>query len=150
MLEDVVSAYSEYFKVDINEFQTLQDVLDNMLTRLEELTSVLQMIKIKNNDCSRSVSDDINKYRTEVTILSKKIFTMYNVIQKLQANVDLIEKQVEKAEADFGINNDNKITSFLKPFFRRTQDNTTVNSTPVTPYTKLQLESVASHFEHSL
>lgn len=147
MLDELVKDYSAYLKLDVlNGFQTVQDVVDNMLTRLEELTSVLQMVKLKNSDCSSAVSEDISKYRNEITALSKKISTLLNVIQKLQSNVEQLEKQVEKAEADFGINNDNKIKSFLKPFLKRTKE-IVPPSSPSPTYEKLVFESVLNSFE---
>lgn len=146
MLEQVVEDYAAYFKLDVLDgFQTVQDVVDNMLTRLEELTSVLQMIKLKNGDCALSVSEDISKYRSEITVLSKKIATLSYVIVKLQNNIELLEKQVEKAETDFGVNNENKIKSLLKPFLKR-------NSTPVSnvvQFERLHFESIVINFEDS-
>lgn len=145
MVEEVVEDYSAYFKLDIaSGFQTVQDVIDNMLTRLEELVSVLQMIKL-NYDCSLSVAEDISKYRAETTTLSKKVNTLINIIEKLQSNMDALEKQVEKAEADFGVNNDNKIRSFLKPFLKRTKE-TAVSNTVITSMEKLELHSVMDSF----
>lgn len=147
MLDELVKDYSSYLKLDVlNGFQTVQDVVDNMLTRLEELTSVLQMVKLKNSDCSSAVSEDISKYRSEITALSKKIAILIHVIQKLQNNVEQLEKQMDKAEIDFGVNNDNKIKSFLKPFLKRNKEVVSTNS-PTQPYEKLVFESVLDHFE---
>ncbi|XP_026332339.1 uncharacterized protein LOC113239515 [Hyposmocoma kahamanoa] len=147
MLEEVVKDYSDYFKVDIaSGFQTVQDVIDNMLTRLEELASVLQMIKLKNSDCSQAVTEDINRYRAEVTTLSKKVYTLNKVIEKLQSNMDVLEKQVEKAELDFGVNNDNKIRSFLKPFLKRAKDAIPASHT-ISTMEKVQFESVLNNFD---
>lgn len=147
MLDELAKDYSAYLKLDVlNGFQTVQDVVDNMLTRLEELTSVLQMVKLKNSDCGSAVSEDISKYRSEITALSKKITTLTHVIQKLQNNVDQLEKQVDKAEADFGVNNDNKVKSFLKPFLKRNKEIVSTN-TPIQPYEKLVFDTVLDNFE---
>ncbi|CAD0204784.1 unnamed protein product [Chrysodeixis includens] len=147
MLEELVKDYSAYLKLDVlNGFQTVQDVVDNMLTRLEELTSVLQMVKLKNGDCSSAVTEDISKYRSEITTLSKKIATLILIIQKLHNNVDLLEKQVNKAETDFGISNDNKIKNFLKPFLKRNKENVSSSSLTM-PYERLVFESVLDSFE---
>lgn len=147
MLEQLVDDYAAYFKLDVLDgFQTVQDVVDNMLTRLEELTSVLQMIKLKNSDCVVSVSEDISKYKSEVTILSKKIATLSYVIVKLQNNIELVEKQVERAENDFGVNNDSKIISLLKPFLKRNSSNPVGN---VANFETLQFESVLDNFVES-
>lgn len=147
MLEQMAEDYAAYFKVDVlTGFRTVQDVVDNMLTRLEELTSVLQIIKLKDNDCSLALSEDIIKYRSEITVLCKKITTLINVIAKLQTNVDLLEKQVEKAEADFGITNENKLKSLFKPFLRKKD-----NIPPIQPgqYETLHFESVMTSFENN-
>lgn len=147
MLEELVKDYSAYLKLDVlNGFQTVQDVVDNMLTRLEELTSVLQMVKLKNGDCCSAVAEDISTYRSEITALSKKIATLLNVIQKLQNNIDLIEKQVDKAELDFGVSNDNRIKSFLKPFLKRNKE-TPVPTYQALSYEKLMFVSVLDNFE---
>lgn len=146
-MEEVVKDYSNYFVVDIaSGFQTVQDVIDNMLTRLDELASVLQMIKLKNSDCSQTGTEDIRKYRAEITTLSKKLSTLIKVIEKLQSNVDGLEKQVEKAELDFGVNNDNKIRSFLKPFLKRTKEVIPVSNTLPTKE-KVQFDSVLNNFD---
>lgn len=148
MLEEVVKDYSAYFKLDISSgFQTVQDVIDNMLTRLEELASVLQMIKLKNCDCSLAVTEDISKYRAEITTLSKKVYTLNKVIEKLQSNMDVLEKRVERAEVDFGVHNDNKIRNFLKPFLKRPKEATPVSNTMLSAMEKLQFDSVLDNFD---
>lgn len=146
MLKEIVKDYSEYFKIDLtNGFQTVQDVIDNMITRLEELTSVLQMIKLKNNDCTSTITDDICRYRNEVTTLSKKIITLSEVVSKLQINLEIIEKQVGKAEADFGVQTDNKIKSFLMPFLKRKEVSS--NSRCIPAQEKIFFSSVLDNFE---
>ncbi|XP_059051984.1 uncharacterized protein LOC131846644 [Achroia grisella] len=148
MLEQLVSDYASYLKLDVSSgFQTVQDVIDNMLTRLEELTSVLNMVKLKNSDCRKAVSDDIHKYRSEVYTLSKKILALNEIIIKLQNNVDLIEKRVEKAEVDFGIYTDNKILSLLKPFLKKSKDTISHSDVTKTAPPKLQLHSVMDNFD---
>ncbi|KAJ2954822.1 hypothetical protein O0L34_g3134 [Tuta absoluta] len=148
MLEEVVKDYAAYFKLDVSSsFQTVQDVIDNMLTRLEELTSVLQMIKLKNSDCGTEATEKINSYRSEITTLSKKVITLNKVILKLQSNMDIIEKQLEKAELDFGVSNDNKIKSFLMPFLNRTKSPSVENNKILTPPEKISLPSVLDNFE---
>lgn len=147
MLDEVVRDYAAYLKLDVsNGFQTVQDVIDNMLTRLEELTSVLQMIRTKNSECNSAVSEDIIKYRHEINTLSKKIRTLNEVILKLYNNVELLEKQVERAEIDFGVNNDNKLKNLLLPFLKRNKEPTPASSKIVIPE-KLTFQSVLDNFE---
>lgn len=149
MLEEVVKDYAAYLKLDVsNGFQTVQDVIDNMLTRLEELTSVLQMVKIKNSDCNSAVSDDIIKYRNEINMLSRKIITLNDVIIKLHTNIELLEKQVDKAEIDFGVNNDNKLKSLIMPFLKRNKEPVPSQNIIVAP-TKLVLPSILDNFEEN-
>lgn len=151
MLEEMVQDYAAYLKLDLSSgFQTVQDVIDNMLTRLEELTSVLQIIKTKNSECGSALTEDITKYRSEITILSKKINTVNDVIIRLTNNVDIVEKQVEKAEFDFSVQNDSKIKSFLKPFLMRNKDTVSVAPTVLTPPDKVELQSVLNNFEQSI
>ncbi|XP_026761500.1 uncharacterized protein LOC113520376 [Galleria mellonella] len=148
MLEELANDYASYLKLDVSSgFKSVQDVIDNMLTRLEELTSVLLMIKLKNGDCNKVVSDDIYKYRSEVSVLSKKILAINDVIIKLQNNVDIIEKQVEKAEIDFGISKDNKLLSFFKPFLKKSKESVSNPDITITPPIKLQLQSVMENFD---
>lgn len=147
MLDETVKDYVAYMKLNVSsELKTVQDVIDNMLTRLEELSSVLQMIKSKNSECASSVSEDINKYRTEVITLSKKINTLNEVMVKVHNNVDTLEKHVEKAELDFGVNNDNRIKSFLKPFLKRSST-PTPDIAIVTPPISFQFQSVLDNFD---
>ncbi|KAL0868545.1 hypothetical protein ABMA27_008019 [Loxostege sticticalis] len=149
MLDEVVKDYAAYLKLDVsNGFQTVQDVIDNMLTRLEELTSVLQMIRTKNSECNSAVSEDIIKYRHEINTLSKKIRTLNEVILKLYNNVELLEKQVERAEIDFGVNNDNKLKNLLLPFLKRNKEPTPASSKIVIPE-KLTFQSVLDNFEEN-
>lgn len=146
MLEDIAIDYSTYFKVDVLEgFKTVQDVVDNMLTRLEELTSVLQMVKLKNGDCSNIVTEDIIKYRREINVLGKRISTLSNVLMFLSNNVDKVEKQVERAEGFFGVQNDNKLKSLLKPFIKRGRETIPDNSLPHNH--KIDLSSVMDNFQ---
>ncbi|XP_028026607.1 uncharacterized protein LOC114240316 [Bombyx mandarina] len=146
MLEDIAIDYSTYFKVDVLEgFKTVQDVVDNMLTRLEELTSVLQMVKLKNGDCCNIVTEDIIKYRREINVLGKRISTLSNVLMFLSNNVDTVEKQVERAEGFFGVQNDNKLKSLLKPFIKRGRETIPDNSLP--PHHKIDLSSVMDNFQ---
>lgn len=149
MLDEIVQDYAAYLKLDVsNGLQTVQDVIDNMLTRLEELTSVLQIIKIKNSDCNLAVSDDIIKYRNEINTLSKKITTLKEVIWQLHINIDQLEKQVDKAEIDFGVNNDNKLKTLLMPFLKRNKDHVPAHNLIVTP-AKLMLPSVLGNFQEN-
>ncbi|CAG4991285.1 unnamed protein product [Parnassius apollo] len=149
MLEQVTKDYAAYFKLDVSEgLETVQEVIDNMITRLEELTSVVHMIKLKNSDCNSSVSDDINRYRGEVNTLSKKIVTLNEVIVILHQNVEKVETQVEKAEIYFGVNNDNKLTSLLRPFLKKNKDLITMsNETP--SLETLTITSVLDNFENN-
>ncbi|XP_047986332.1 uncharacterized protein LOC125226397 [Leguminivora glycinivorella] len=148
MVEEVVQDYAAYFKLDLTSgFQTVQDVIDNMLTRLEELTSVLHMIKMKNSECASALTEDISKYRSDITILSKKINTVSDIILQLTSNVDLIEKQVQKAESDFNVHSDNKIKSFLKPFLMRSKESVSAAPQAITPPQKVELPSVIDNFE---
>lgn len=147
MLQEITKDYAEYLKLDLaSGFKPVQDVIDNMITRLEELTSVLQMIKSKNNDCSIAVTEDISRYRNEVNVLSKKIVTLSEVILKLQTNVEVLEKQVERAEADFGVQVDNKLISLLKPFLRKKDANYT-NLQQIIPPDTITFSSVLDNFE---
>ncbi|XP_045779056.1 uncharacterized protein LOC123876753 [Maniola jurtina] len=149
MLQEVAKDYAEYLKLDLTSgFQTIQDVIDNMITRLEELTSVLQMIKLKNSDCSNAVTEDISRYRHEVTILSKKIITLSDVVFKLQTNVEVLEKRVEKAEADFGVQVDNKLKNLLKPFLKKKDANPGIIPQIIPPDTTT-FSSVLDNFEGS-
>ncbi|KPI94239.1 hypothetical protein RR46_06690 [Papilio xuthus] len=150
MLEKVAKDYSAYFKLDVADgFQTVQDVIDNMITRLEELNSVVHMIKLKNSDCNTAVTTDINKYRAEITLLSKKIVTLNEVVITLQHNMDKIEKQVEKAESHFGVNNDSKLTSLLRPFLKRNRETPSV-SDEIPNFETLSITSVMHNFEDNV
>ncbi|GBP15220.1 hypothetical protein EVAR_92224_1 [Eumeta japonica] len=147
MLAETIVDYSDYLKLDLSsEMKRTQDIIDNMLTRLEELASVLQMIKVKNSDCNSLVTEDIGKHRSEMTVLFKKINTLNLVIAKISSNIDSIEKQVEKAESHFGVSNDNRIKNLLMPFWKRNKE--IVDSVPSTTTDQhFKLCSVLEHFE---
>ncbi|XP_014364226.2 uncharacterized protein LOC106715451 [Papilio machaon] len=150
MLDKVAKDYAAYFKLDVDDgFQTVQDVIDNMITRLEELNSVVHMIKLKNSDCYTAVSTEINKYRAEITILSKKIVTLNEVVITMQHNMDKIEKEVEKAESYFGVNNDSKLTSLLRPFLKRNRETPSV-SDEIPNLETLSIKSVMHNFEDNV
>ncbi|KAL4717010.1 hypothetical protein ACJJTC_016897 [Scirpophaga incertulas] len=118
MLEEVVRDYAAYLKLDVtNGFQNIQEVIDNMLTRLEELDSVLQIID-----------------------------TVDQVVLTLQNNVERLEQQVNKAEKDFGMSNDNTIKSLLKPFIKKSNENTNVLNVIDHPR-KITFESIMDNFE---
>ncbi|CAH0402362.1 unnamed protein product [Chilo suppressalis] len=147
MLQEVIQDYAAYLKLDVsNGFHMVQDVIDNMLTRLEELSSVLQMIRVKNSDCNSTVTQDIKKYRNEINLLSKKIETLISVVSRLSLNVELLENQVEKAEHDFGVNNDSKLKNLFKPFLKKKEPMLTKNALVVPD--KLKLETVLDNFEN--
>ncbi|VVC95146.1 unnamed protein product [Leptidea sinapis] len=148
MIEEIVKDYTAYLNLDLgSNLQTIQDVIDNMITRLEELTSVLHMIKTKNNDCNKSVTQDICSYRNEVTNLSKKIKVLDQVVSRLQRNVDILEKRVEKAETDFGLSQDNKLKSIFKPFLMKNKESQSSNDTLSVPFENLPIISVMDCFE---
>lgn len=149
MIEETVNDYSEYMKLDMsNEMKNVQDVIDNMLTRLEELTSVLQIIKSKNCDCKTIIREDINNYRSEVSALSKKIKTLQMVINIMNNNILLLEKQVEKAEQYFEISNESRIRSFLNPFFKKTKENNSQDKVvDISSSPKIELQNVWQYFE---
>ncbi|CAG9793441.1 unnamed protein product [Diatraea saccharalis] len=147
MLQEVVEDYATYLKLDVcNGFQIVQDVIDNMLTRLEELTSVLQIIRVKNSDCNLTVTEDVRKYRNEINVLSKKIATVNDVVLRLHSNVEILEKRVEKAEFDFGIHNDNKLKNLFKPFLKRKEPLIAKNTLEMPE--RLQFETVLDNFKN--
>lgn len=149
MIEEVANEYANYISnAEIQaEVKNVQDIIDNMITRLEELSSVLQIIKSKNKECSASVTGDITKYRAEVTILRKKVTVLTELLCNLQNNVNALEKYVERAEAYFGITIDNRFKSFLKPFLMRKDQESSLAPVPADTY---HFKSVLDHFESQL
>lgn len=147
MSEELAKDYAAYFNLDLTcNLQTVQDVIDNMITRLEELTSVLHMIKTKNNDCCSTVTSDISTYRNEITILTKKIITLSDVILKLQSNIEILEQKVEKAETDFDMKYENKFKSLFRPFLKRNKD--IVLSESSISSENLTISSINEYFEN--
>lgn len=151
MLEETAHDYAEYIKLDVSKnLEGVQNLIDSMLTRLEELSSVLQIVKSKNSECSSIVhsvvNDDIKNYRLEITTLAKKINTLELVLKKLTDNMLVLEKRVEKAEFDFGISNESKIKNFLSSFLRKSKDGP--GSEVPTPQ-RVELQSIKEHFNTS-
>ncbi|CAF4842259.1 unnamed protein product [Pieris macdunnoughi] len=147
MTEALAKDYAAYLNLDLTcNLQTVQDVIDNMITRLEELTSVLHMIKTKNNDCCSTVTSDISAYRNEITVLTKKILTLSEVISKLQTNIEILEQKVEKAEADFEIKYENKLKSLFRPFLKRNKDVLPESSVSIE---NLEISSITEYFENN-
>ncbi|CAH2985814.1 unnamed protein product [Chilo suppressalis] len=102
--------------------------------------------RVKNSDCNSTVTQDIKKYRNEINLLSKKIETLISVVSRLSLNVELLENQVEKAEHDFGVNNDSKLKNLFKPFLKKKEPMLTKNALVVPD--KLKLETVLDNFEN--
>lgn len=146
-LNDIIQEYNPYMDLNIvAQTKQVQQQMDDMLTRLEEVSSVIQIAKAKNVDCENILTQDMKKYRLELVGLSKKIKSLDSLMMTLNENTALLEKQLDRAEQDFGISNESKIKAMFSPFFNKNKD--VSNKTIDTP-TLQKPESVLTYFNSS-
>ncbi|XP_060880237.1 biogenesis of lysosome-related organelles complex 1 subunit 4 [Metopolophium dirhodum] len=123
MLDELAIDYSEYLKVDNeNEVGALKDVVEDMLTRLEEFQTFMEMVRALRMESTVMHYDSIKEMKSKVTELTDTVNKLEKLVNKVGEDVELVDQQLTEAEACMPINKDGPLNTILKPFFKKQED----------------------------
>ncbi|XP_025423988.1 biogenesis of lysosome-related organelles complex 1 subunit 4 [Sipha flava] len=131
MLEELAIDYAEYLKVDNeNEVGALKDVVEDMLTRLEEFQTFMEMVRALRVESTVMHYDTIKGMKSKVNELTGTVNKLEKLVNKVAEDVDLVDQQLTEAEACMPINKDGPLNSILKPFFKKQEDHSSTKQLP--------------------
>ncbi|KAF0772707.1 biogenesis of lysosome-related organelles complex 1 subunit 4 [Aphis craccivora] len=132
MLDELAIDYSEYLKVNNeNEVSALKDVVEDMLTRLEEFQTFMEMVRALRMESTMMHYDSIKAMKSKVTELTDSVNKLEKLVNKVGEDVELVDQQLTEAEACMPINKDGPLNTILKPFFKKQEDH---SSKPLPAY----------------
>ncbi|XP_050537427.1 biogenesis of lysosome-related organelles complex 1 subunit 4 [Daktulosphaira vitifoliae] len=127
MLDELALDYSEYLKVDNStEVNALKDVIEDMLTRLEEFQTFMEMVRALRAESTMLHYDTIKGMKSKVTELTKTVNNLEKLVNKVGEDVELVDQQLTEAESCMPINKEGPLNTILKPFFKKQDDHSTV------------------------
>ncbi|XP_050429144.1 biogenesis of lysosome-related organelles complex 1 subunit 4 [Adelges cooleyi] len=127
MLDELAIDYSEYLKVDnTKEVGALKDVIEDMLTRLEEFQTFMEMVKALRVESTMMHYDTIKGLKSKVTELTNTVDKLEKLVNKVGEDVELVDQQLTEAESCMPINKEGPLNSILKPFFKKHEEQTAV------------------------
>lgn len=117
-------------------FLTLQknkfgETIEDMLTKLDEFGSLVDMIRSDSTLCLTSTLPKIQKKQTEIQAMFDKIDKLEAFVAVVRDNVGMMEECVNKAEDEMGSFSGLKkmLSSFVSPKRSQTKDNRAVSFT---------------------
>ncbi|KDR23558.1 biogenesis of lysosome-related organelles complex 1 subunit 4 [Zootermopsis nevadensis] len=129
MINEIVNDYVEYLKVDLRkELIPVEEIVDDMLTRLEEFESLMEMVQTNGLHSLDGSVPNILSYKDRLTALCGRVDRLETFLNHVKQDLDVVESHMETAEADVG-NSDGKLKNILKPLFFKKSD--PVVSSPV-------------------
>ncbi|XP_054711533.1 biogenesis of lysosome-related organelles complex 1 subunit 4-like [Uloborus diversus] len=121
LVTELAQDYSKYLKVDASsEKATLDNDVEDILTRLDEFTSLVDMVRGDNALCLNATLPEIHKKCDEMEKVFQKIDRLEQMIQVVKQNLDQMEEKVAEAEEHLDSSSMKKIFSSLqKPLFSK-------------------------------
>ncbi|CAG2056259.1 unnamed protein product [Timema podura] len=106
-----------------------EETIEDILTRLEEFESLVDMVK---NDPSYDLSQpviDIAACKEELNALCERIDSLETFVGKVSRDMDVVESHLDAAKAEIG-GSDETFKNMLKPLFFRTLDSAITRASP--------------------
>lgn len=121
LLEELAADYSQFFKVDIaNEKRALDESIDELLTRLDEFTGLINMVRSDDTLCLTHTLPDICEKSKGLEQVYDRIDALEKFIGVVRETVDAMEEKVTEAENAFGGSTVKKFLSSLpSPLFAK-------------------------------
>uniref|UniRef100_A0A1B6F0L4 Biogenesis of lysosome-related organelles complex 1 subunit 4 n=1 Tax=Cuerna arida TaxID=1464854 RepID=A0A1B6F0L4_9HEMI len=131
----LADSYAAYLKVDnVKEMRSLNESIEDTLTRLEELESGIKMLQAEREKFG---SSDFTVARCNLNSLCQRIHKLDEMSKRVLQDVEALEPMVDEAEATLINSTEGKLKSLLKPLFHMRLDSTppTTSGQMTTQYT---------------
>ena len=121
LVSDISQDYSKYLKVNVvAEKAALEDEIEDILTRLDEFTSLVDMVRGDNALCLNTTLPEIFKKCEEMEKMFDKVDKLEQMVQTIKQNLDVMEEKVTEAEEHLDSSSVKKLFNTLqKPLFSK-------------------------------
>ncbi|KAK8775325.1 hypothetical protein V5799_023846 [Amblyomma americanum] len=121
LLEELAADYTQFFKVDIaHEKRALDETIDELLTRLDEFTGLINMVRSDDTLCLTHTLPDICEKSKGLEQVYNRIDALEKFISVVRDTIDAMEEKVTEAENAFGGSTVKKFLSSLpSPLFAK-------------------------------
>uniref|UniRef100_A0A1B6HG71 Biogenesis of lysosome-related organelles complex 1 subunit 4 n=1 Tax=Homalodisca liturata TaxID=320908 RepID=A0A1B6HG71_9HEMI len=120
--KNLADSYAAYLKVDnVKEMRSLNESIEDTLTRLEELESGIKMLQAEREKFG---SVDFTAARCNLNSLCQRIHKLDEMSKRVLQDVEALEPMVDEAEATLINSTEGKLKSLLKPLFHMRLDST--------------------------
>ncbi|XP_047114204.1 biogenesis of lysosome-related organelles complex 1 subunit 4 isoform X3 [Schistocerca piceifrons] len=145
MITDLADDYASYFKLDVNkEISPVMETIEDMLTRLEEFESLMDMVRTDVTQSAVATVPDIVACKSELRTLCDRIDCLEALVTRVRRDLDTVESQLDTAEATVG--GEGVIRNMLKPlfFFKKSDPLSRAASSP--PYQPPEIFKTDDYF----
>ncbi|XP_049828798.1 biogenesis of lysosome-related organelles complex 1 subunit 4 isoform X2 [Schistocerca gregaria] len=144
MITDLADDYASYFKLDVNkEISPVMETIEDMLTRLEEFESLMDMVRTDVTQSAVATVPDIVARKSELRTLCDRIDCLEALVTRVRRDLDTVESQLDTAEATVG--GEGVIRNMLKPlFFKKSDPLSRAASSP--PYQPPEIFKTGDYF----
>uniref|UniRef100_A0A1B6CEJ8 Biogenesis of lysosome-related organelles complex 1 subunit 4 n=1 Tax=Clastoptera arizonana TaxID=38151 RepID=A0A1B6CEJ8_9HEMI len=145
--KNLAQSYSNYLKVDISkDVASVEEIIDDTLTRLEELESSLS---IQEDDCP-NVIQKLQNHKDNLMVLCEKVHKLETFVNRVEHDVNQMEAKVIAAEYDIKDNSEGKLKNLFKPLlFMKPEAMATANNTRIPPFEPPKIFETKSYFPSS-
>ncbi|GFQ96541.1 biogenesis of lysosome-related organelles complex 1 subunit 4 [Trichonephila clavata] len=121
LVTNLAQEYSKYLKVDVSSEKTvLEDEVEDVLTRLDEFTSLVDMVRGDNALCLNQTLPEIHKKCAEMEKIFVQIDHLEEMVKTIKQNLDVMEEKVNEAEEQLDSSSVKKLFNTLqKPLFSK-------------------------------
>ncbi|XP_008477920.1 uncharacterized protein LOC103514795 [Diaphorina citri] len=100
MLPELAKEYSSYMKINVaQEINPIQDVVDDLLTRLEETESIISMIQKEQEQ--EDILPDLIQCNENLKLIKMKTDKITAFLAHVARDVNMLQTKVVNAELDF-------------------------------------------------
>lgn len=121
LLHGLACDYSQFLRVDISEEKhALEESIDDLLTRLDEFTGLINMVRSDDTLCLTHTLPDIFEKSRDLEQVYSKIDALESFIGTVRESVDTMEERLTEAENALGSSSVKKFLSSLPtPLFSK-------------------------------
>ncbi|KAG8201631.1 hypothetical protein JTE90_012701 [Oedothorax gibbosus] len=121
LVSELSDDYSKYMKVDVTtEKSILEDEIEEILTRLDEFTSLVDMVRGDNALCLNQTLPEIHKKCSEIEKVFHQVDRLEDMVKAIKQNLDVMEDKVNEAEVHLDTSSVKKLfNSLQKPLFSK-------------------------------
>uniref|UniRef100_A0A8D9DWK8 Biogenesis of lysosome-related organelles complex 1 subunit 4 n=1 Tax=Cacopsylla melanoneura TaxID=428564 RepID=A0A8D9DWK8_9HEMI len=125
MLPELAKDYSNYMKINVaQEISPIQDVVDDLLTRLEETESIIAMIHLEQEQ--EDILPDLIQCNENLKRMEVKVDKITAFLAHVARDVNMLQTKVINAELDFPVQtNEGSLSSLFNKLIKSTDSSVT-------------------------